>query len=278
MAAYQEMSDFARDRASILQTLDLISEEQFSKLTGGRLEPPSDEDHLSWEVDLGKQYGKAVSSIHAFLLSQGMIYPRWLIGDFLTLLRMNDLIILSGLSGAGKTQIVRSFAQAMGGVAHIIPVKPNWTGAEDLLGFFNPLQKSYVRTPFLRPYWQQVTTQIGCTSCLDEMNLARAEYYFADFLSAQEIATSQPKFRSTREEASHIQAEVRLLLAAPAVSNQTNDKAERRFSIEDLIQRPEFMERLRSMFGENAGESFLSFMVESGAHYRLCSIYHPRLS
>ena len=262
MAAYQEMSDFARDRASILQTLDLISEEQFSKLTGGRLEPPSDEDHLSWEVDLGKQYGKAVSSIHAFLLSQGMIYPRWLIGDFLTLLRMNDLIILSGLSGAGKTQIVRSFAQAMGGVAHIIPVKPNWTGAEDLLGFFNPLQKSYVRTPFLEALLAASNDPNRLhLICLDEMNLARAEYYFADFLSAQEDRNKPAEISLYSEsEASHIQAEVRLLLAAlRGIESDQRQGKNVVSSIEDLIQRPEFMERLRSMFGENAGESFPVF-------------------
>jgi len=262
MAAYQAMSDFARDRASILQTLDLISEEQFSKLTERRLDTQTDADHLSWENDLDKQHGRAVSAIHAFLLDQGMIYPRWLIGNFLTLLRMNDLIILSGLSGAGKTQIVRSFAQAMGGVAHIIPVKPNWTGAEDLIGFFNPLQKSYVRTPFLEALLAASNDPNRLhLICLDEMNLARAEYYFADFLSAQEDRSRPAEISLYSEsEASHIQAEVRLLLAAlrgiESVQRQGEDVTP---SIEDLIQRPEFMERLRSMFGENAGESFPVF-------------------
>jgi hypothetical protein len=262
MAAYQEMCDFARDRAEVLQTLDLISGEQIAKLTGKREESLSEEDHLSWNDDLNQQYGKAVSSIHAFLLSQGMIYPRWLIGDFLTLLRMNDLIILSGLSGAGKTQIVRSFAQALGGVAHIIPVKPNWTGAEDLLGFFNPLQRSYVRTPFLEALLAAANDQDRLHFiCLDEMNLARAEYYFADFLSAQEDRSSPAEVPLYSEsEASHIQAEVRMLLAAlRGVGPDSKNSDKTLLNIEELIQRPEYMERLRLMFGENAGESFPVF-------------------
>lgn len=262
MSAYQEMSDFARDRASILQSLDLISNEQLTQLIGKNNETLPDQDYLSWNDDLNQNYGKAVSSIHAFLLTQGMIYPRWLIGDFLTLLRMNDLIILSGLSGAGKTQIVRSFAQALGGVAHIIPVKPNWTGAEDLLGFFNPLQRSYVRTPFLEALLAARNDPHRLHFiCLDEMNLARAEYYFADFLSAQEDRSKLAEIPLYSEsEASHIQAEVRMLLAALRGLNADQKQDDNNtLNIEELIQRPEYMERLRSMFGENAGESFPVF-------------------
>ena len=262
MAAYQEMSDFARDRASILQALDLITNEQLAKLTGKGGDSLPQEDHLSWRDDLNQDYGKAVSAIHSFLLNQGMIYPRWLIGDFLTLLRMNDLIILSGLSGAGKTQIVRSFAHALGGVAHIIPVKPNWTGAEDLLGFFNPLQRSYVRTPFLEALLAARNDPSRLHFiCLDEMNLARAEYYFADFLSAQEDRSKPAEIPLYSEsEASHIQAEVRMLLAAlRGLGSDPKQDESTALNIEELIQRPEYMERLRSMFGENAGESFPVF-------------------
>lgn len=262
MAAYQEMSDFARDRAIILQALDLISNEQLDQLTGKNNEPLPENNNLSWQDDLSKQFGKAVSSIHALLLAQGLIYPRWLIGDFLTLLRMDDLIILSGLSGSGKTRLVRSFAEALGGVAHIIPVKPNWTGAEDLLGFFNPLQRSYVRTPFLEALLAARNDPSRLHFiCLDEMNLARAEYYFADFLSAQEDRSKPAEIQLYSEsEASHIQAEVRMLLAAlrglgPDPKQDDNSS----LNLEELIRRPEYMERLRTMFGENAGESFPVF-------------------
>ena len=175
---------------------------------------------------------------------------------------MNDLIILSGLSGAGKTQIVRSFAEALDGVAHIIPVKPNWTGTEDLLGFFNPLQRSYVRTPFLEALLAARSDPSRLhLICLDEMNLARAEYYFADFLSAQEDRSKPAEIQLYSEsEASHIQAEVRMLIAALLGLESDIRLADgTSFCLEGLLQSPEYMDRLRTMFGENAGESFPVF-------------------
>jgi hypothetical protein len=264
MAAYQQMYDFARDRASLLIDLDLISDEQFRFLSGqSEMHAPS-KDMLSWQDDLMMNYGRAVSTIHAYLLSQGIIYPRWLVGNFLTLLRTNDLIILSGLSGAGKTQIVRSFAEALGGVAHVMPVKPNWTGAEDLLGFFNPLQRTYVRTPFLEALLAASRDPDRLhLICLDEMNLARAEYYFADFLSALEDRSRLAEVPLYSEsEASLIQAEVRMLLAAlrgGGVLSPTSVKPESSLNLDSLLQQPEVMAQIRSMFGESAAESFPAF-------------------
>jgi len=109
-------------------------------------------------------------------------------------LRTNDLIVLSGLSGSGKTQIVKAFAEALGGVAKIIPVKPNWTSSDDLIGYYNPLQNSFLPTPFTEAIVEAIhnPSQLYLI-CLDEMNLARAEYYFADFLSKLEERSKQPE-------------------------------------------------------------------------------------
>lgn len=112
----------------------------------------------------------------------------------MTLLMTNDLIVLSGLSGSGKTQIVKSFAEVLGGVAKIIPVKPNWTSSDDLLGYYNPIQSSFLPTPFTEAIAEAIQNphQIYLI-CLDEMNLARVEYYFADFLSKMEERSQQPE-------------------------------------------------------------------------------------
>ncbi len=79
-------------------------------------------------------------------------------------------------------------------VNHIfVPVRPDWRDSKSLLGFFNPLTGEYDDTPFLRfilravrHYEQEQSTALPHIVILDEMNLARVEYYFADFLSIME--------------------------------------------------------------------------------------------
>lgn len=110
-------------------------------------------------------------------------------------------VLLTGLSGTGKTSIARAYARAYCQQSRVrfeqqyleVPVRPDWTDPGGLLGYFNPLASPPVfqSTDALnllreasihpsRPYFL----------CLDEMNLARVEYYFAPFLSAMEKGES----------------------------------------------------------------------------------------
>jgi hypothetical protein len=75
----------------------------------------------------------------------------------------------------------------------VIPVKPNWTGPEDLLGYYNPIERSYQATPFLLALQaaEREPERVHFI-CLDEMNLARVEHYFADFLSLLEERDTNP--------------------------------------------------------------------------------------
>ena len=104
------------------------------------------------------------------------------------------MIVLSGSSGSGKTSLCREYARVTGSICHVIPVKPNWTSAEDLLGFYSPIEKRYLKTPFLNALLEASKDPSHLhIICLDEMNLARPEYYFADFLSVLETRSSNPR-------------------------------------------------------------------------------------
>lgn len=132
-------------------------------------------------------YSKLIDYIHGFILARGIYYERNTILDFFALVRTHDFIILAGQSGVGKTKIVKEFARAVNAQAYIIPVKPNWTSKEDLLGYYNPIQKQYIPTEFLDALFEaEDNPDKSYFICLDEMNLARVEYYFADFLSKLE--------------------------------------------------------------------------------------------
>lgn len=124
-----------------------------------------------------------------------LIYSDDIIRRFLGALQSNELIILSGPSGTGKTSIVTAFAEAIGGLAKIISVKPSWTETEDLIGFYNPIEKSYISTPFLDALVEAKKDENKdklYLICLDEMNLSHVEYYFAEFLSKLEINKNNP--------------------------------------------------------------------------------------
>jgi len=185
-----------KDRVALCRNLQFITEEDENKylnlLTAKEFKPVN---HLDFENDFERNFSKLADHIHAYLYhKKHLIYTRYQIRNFLTLLKTHDIIVLSGLSGSGKTQIVKAFAEALGGVAKIIPVKPNWTSSDDLIGYYNPLQMSFLPTPFTEAIVEAINNPNQLYFiCLDEMNLARAEYYFADFLSKLEERSKQPE-------------------------------------------------------------------------------------
>ena len=122
---------------------------------------------------------------------------------FLTALRTKPFMLLAGISGTGKSRIVRKLAQATTTQAYennenrwkdnrpenfeLIQVKPNWHNSMDVVGFYSNISKKYEFTPFVEfivKAWQDTGTPYFL--CLDEMNLAPVEEYFAEFLSAIE--------------------------------------------------------------------------------------------
>lgn len=103
--------------------MEFIDEEQYNEI----LEIPSDnnektENFIDFESDLKADFFKAIAHIQAYLFKKGIIYPKYLLEDYFSLIQTNDLIILAGDSGSGKTKLVKSFADAVGGKSIIIPV------------------------------------------------------------------------------------------------------------------------------------------------------------
>lgn len=185
-----------RERLDLCRQLQFVSDEE----AGTYLQVLQPQhillsNHLDFKEQLDSDFKKLADHVHGYLhFQKNLIYTPFQIQNFLTLLRTHDLIVLSGLSGSGKTQIVKAFADALGGVAKIIPVKPNWTSSEDLIGYYNPIQMSFLPTPFTEAIVEAIhnPNQLYLI-CLDEMNLARVEYYFADFLSKLEERVNAPE-------------------------------------------------------------------------------------
>lgn len=118
---------------------------------------------------------------------------------YLSALRTKPFMLLAGISGTGKSRIVREFAfkfcqvelqDADGtepGNYCMIEVKPNWHDSTELLGYWSNLNKQYMFTKFVKFLIKaKMYPKTPFFVCLDEMNLAPVEQYFAEFLSVLE--------------------------------------------------------------------------------------------
>ena len=104
----------------------------------------------------------------------------------------SKLIILEGISGTGKTSMAYALGKFLNFDSAIIPVQPSWKDRSELLGYYNEFTKKFNESEFLKALYTTTYRQELDVIVLDEMNLARIEYYFAEFLSIMEMRdTSQ---------------------------------------------------------------------------------------
>lgn len=134
---------------------------------------------------------EAISNIHKYISAKGFNYDELLIKNLYVSLKSKPFIILSGISGTGKSKIVELFAEALGATTenkrfNLIPVKPDWSDATDLLGYRNLKGKFIPGIITKVAYEAMMHPELPYFICLDEMNLARVEYYFSDILSIME--------------------------------------------------------------------------------------------
>lgn len=105
---------------------------------------------------------------------------------FLSGMAVSKLIILQGMSGTGKSSLPEVFAEAICGFEKLIPVESSWRDRNELLGYYNDFNKKFNAKTFTIELYRLAKKRckdIPSFMILDEMNLARIEYYFSDFLS-----------------------------------------------------------------------------------------------
>ena len=92
------------------------------------------------------------------------------------------------------TSLTYAFGEFLGNPATIIPVQPMWKERSDLLGYYNEFTKKYNETALLRKMYEANAGRAIYITVLDEMNIARVEYYFAEFLSLLEIPNPELRY------------------------------------------------------------------------------------
>ena len=160
-------------------------EHRFPKLTlvdekYAGIELPMYDDEISLE-DFTEGY-------RYFARSQmGLYYTPEIVRRFVAGMASSKLLILEGISGTGKTSLPYSFSRYLDNPATIVSVQPSFRDRSELLGYFNEFAKRFNETEFLRALYEANYRLDPTLIVLDEMNLARIEYYFAEMLSVLEM-------------------------------------------------------------------------------------------
>ena len=129
-----------------------------------------------------------VEGYRLFAASQmHLYYTPEIIRRFVAGMAASKLLILEGISGTGKTSLPYSFSRYMENPATIVSVQPSYRDRTEILGYFNEFSKKFNETEFLRALYEANYRPDPTLIVLDEMNLARIEYYFAEMLSVLEM-------------------------------------------------------------------------------------------
>lgn len=145
------------------------------------------------EVDYHLLEKKFIEDLKEYFISQELLYSDQDIINFHTAIKSSTIVILSGMSGTGKSRIVKAYADALNLNTtrfKFISVSPGWNDESDLIGYADTLNNVY------RPGDSGLVNVLKEAAnypnklfiiCLDEMNLAKVEHYFSQFLSILEI-------------------------------------------------------------------------------------------
>ncbi|REK76100.1 McrB family protein [Paenibacillus paeoniae] len=157
---------------------------------------PFNEDDTKDLIEYNSNFNFTV--IYEAIQNCSLTFDKDLIRDLhlnMTALDDKHFVILSGISGTGKTQLAKLYANAVYGLSYdtdnpylsIIPVRPDWTDATSLFGYYSAFENRYIMTEFLKVLLHaHEEREKPHFIVLDEMNLARVEYYLSDYLSGVE--------------------------------------------------------------------------------------------
>jgi len=117
----------------------------------------------------------------------GLYYTPDLIRLFISAFGATRLLILQGISGTGKTSLAYAFGRYLDNDSVIASVQPSWRDRTELFGYFNEFTKRFNETELLAKMYEATFSKKVYITILDEMNIARVEYYFAEMLSIMEM-------------------------------------------------------------------------------------------
>ncbi|KUJ77875.1 hypothetical protein AVO45_07825 [Ruegeria marisrubri] len=233
-SAQTELTRMDAQRAELLAQIEAMKDKAGLAAGGGgkqadplvelRSLPPVLRDMQGWDEHARETEAEALHRVSVHMKVLGLDYHRRVIRAYHTAMKVNEttqMAVLAGISGTGKSQLPRRYAQAMGIGFLQVPVQPRWDSPQDLMGFYNYIEGKYRPTDLAQALYYMDEWNGPADGgfddrmllvLLDEMNLARVEYYFSDFLSRLE---SRPGIDETDRAEARKDAELNLDIPMP---------------------------------------------------------------
>ena len=124
----------------------------------------------------------------------GLYYDIADIRRFISNLGVSHILVMQGMSGTGKTSLAYAFGEFIGNPSVIVPIQPMWKERTDMIGYYNEFTGKFNETLLLQKMYEANYSDDMYVTVLDEMNIARVEYYFAEFLSLLEIPDPEKRY------------------------------------------------------------------------------------
>lgn len=188
-AAAAAAATAAASAKSLAEEKERSSADRFPKLSlvdarYQEYEPPEFDNDVTLQQFTENYRLFAASQMHLY-------YTPEIVRRFVAGMAASKLLILEGISGTGKTSLPYSFSRYINNPATMVSVQPSFRDRTELLGYFNEFSKRFNETEFLRALYEANYREDPCFIVLDEINLARIEYYFAEMLSVLELPSKE---------------------------------------------------------------------------------------
>ena len=112
---------------------------------------------------------------------------------FISSLGVSKTLILQGMSGTGKTSLPLAFGRFIKNTTSVVPIQPMWKEKSDLLGYYNEFTDRFNESTILEKIYEANKVDKLFIIILDELNIARVEYYFSEFLSLLELKKDEER-------------------------------------------------------------------------------------